>query len=279
MLIDSRQLKEPARRTLEKFTGTGSPQSRSPAPPMIRGRGLARYQKVEARPGMTREELDSVGEAIARTEQEERETSRELEVERMALGLVCYECGAEHELPFGRPTLCDPCRGRKASFVEVIEAAERRLERRREQQAAGEQACDVEGCSNDPEAYPDSCCDACLFAYWLRAQIAAAEPLVNPWTTADHRYFAGQRDAELQQQWLREKRQRHADRVGAYVRRRGLSTAEAALFASEFEITDAGRAALREAQLSEQANVETQSAVRNVAPMFGLLQRMAERAP
>jgi hypothetical protein len=223
---------------------------------------------------MTDEQLDSIGEAMNAAEQEQLETSRELEVERMAQGLCCYECGAEHEIPTGRPTLCDVCRGRTARFTEIIETAERRLERRRQQQAAGEQACDVEGCSDDPEAYPDSCCDACLFAYWLRAQRAAAEPMVNAWTTADGRYFANERDAQLQQRWLAEKRQRHADRIAAYVRRRGAWTdqAEQHFLEQRFSITPEGERALRDAVLAEraskQANTDAERAMVNTARMF-----------
>lgn len=221
---------------------------------------------------MTDEQLDSIGEAMNAAEQEQLETSRELEVERMAQGRCCYECGAEHDSPTGRPTLCDAClgRGRTVRFIEIIETAERRLERRREQQAAEESVCDVDGCSNDPEAYPDSCCDACLFAYWLRAQIAAAEPMVNAWTTADHRYFANQRDAELQQSRLLEKRQRQADRISRYIQRRGAWTdrAERDFLATRFSLTPDGERALREAELIEASNADVERAVRNTGRIF-----------
>ena len=156
-------------------------------------------------------------------------------------------------------------RRRFERYVRAIEAAEQRLERRRAVVARRGQGCDVEGCSGDL-ASPESCCDACLFAYWLEAQRDAASPMVNPWTTADGRYFANESDAATQQRWLREKRQRQADRIAAYMQRRGLTaTTEAEFLAAEFEITDAGRAALAEARAEDAA---ADANARNVARMF-----------
>jgi hypothetical protein len=128
-------------------------------------------------------------------------------------------------------------------FVRTIEAAERRLAQRK---ATG---CTVEGCSGDL-ASPESCCDACVLAAFIEAQRAAAEPMVNPWMTADGRYFSSDVDAKEQQRWLSEKRQRQADRIAAYARGRGVWTdrAEADFIERRYSITDAGRAALAETE-------------------------------
>lgn len=134
-------------------------------------------------------------------------------------------------------------------FVRAVEAAEQRIARRRELEAQRGQACDVEGCSGDLTS-PESCCDACLLQFLLEAQRAAAAPMVNGWTTADGRYFSSDVDAQQQQRWLAATRQRHADRIAAYARRRGAWTdqAERDFLTQRFGLTDEGRAALAEAE-------------------------------
>ena len=182
-------------------------------------------------------------------------------------------CEYRHELePRNAIAESEEWRRRFIRCISAIEAAERRLEKRRELEARRADPCTVEGCAGQSavEDNPDSVCDACLFAYLLRAHIAAAESMVNPWTTADDRYFAHQRDAEHQQHWLREKRQRHANRVAAYIRRRGAWTkaAERDFLATRFTITQEGERALRAAELQEHANRDSERAVANGAHIF-----------